>query len=180
MSAQSRMVFIGVILGLFCGIGSAESGVKAQLPPADLVKAVIRSEMNPADGSDVRWKYLLDKEVDGKQETREVVKTKSGSLDRLLAIAGRPLTASEQRAETDRILRFSHNPDAQHQLKLTHRKDAAQCKTFFQMIPDAFVFAYAAATGDLIKLTFNPNPNFQPSSREGKVLHEMAGEIWVC
>ena len=47
------------------------------------------------------------------------------------------------------------------------------------MIPDAFFFEYAGGNGDLVKLAFKPNPNFRPSSREGKVLHEMAGEIWV-
>ena len=47
------------------------------------------------------------------------------------------------------------------------------------MVPDAFLFEYAGESGDLIKLTFKPNPAFRPPSREGKVLHEMAGEIWV-
>ena len=173
------MAFAGAMLVALCGIAPAESGAKGQLSPADLVKAVIRSEMNPAALPDARWKYLVDKEVDGKQETREVVETRSGSLDRLLAIANRPLTGSAERAESERIIKLSHDPGAQHQLELSRRKDAAQCKTFLQMIPDAFLFEYAGASGDLVKLDFKPNPNFQPSSREGKVLHEMAGEIWV-
>jgi len=179
VSTQSQMAFAGAMLVALCGIAPAEPGVKGQLSPADLVKAVIRSEMNPAAVPDARWKYLVDKEVDGKQETREVVETKSGSLDRLLAIAGRPLTGSAERAESERIIKLSRDPGAQHQFELSHRKDAAQCKTFLQMIPDAFLFEYAGASADLVKLAFKPNPNFQPSSREGKVLHEMAGEIWV-
>jgi hypothetical protein len=176
---QSRTTFAGVILVVLSGLGSAESQIKAQLTPADLVKAVIRAELQPPDVSEVRWKYLLDKEVDGKQEIREVVETKSGSLDRLLATAGRPLTDAQQRDETERILRLSHSPEAQHKLEQTHRKDVAQCNAFLQMIPDAFLFEYAAESGELTKLIFKPNPHFQPSSREGKVLHEMAGEIWV-
>jgi hypothetical protein len=51
--------------------------------------------------TEVRWKYLRVKEVDGKQETREVIETKSGSLKRLIAIADKPLTADEQRDETE-------------------------------------------------------------------------------
>jgi hypothetical protein len=175
---QSRTMFAGVIL-VVSALGSAESQIKPQLPPADLVKAVIRGELQPPDVSEIRWKYLLDKEVDGKQEIREVVETKSGSLDRLLATAGRPLTDAQQRDETERILRVSHSPEAQHKLEQTHRKDVAQCYAFLQMIPDAFLFEYAAESRGLAKLIFKPNPHFQPSSREGKVLHEMAGEIWV-
>jgi hypothetical protein len=175
----TRTMFAGVILVVLSALGSAESQIKAQLSPADLVKAVIRGELQPPDVTEIHWKYLLDKEVDGKQEIREVVETKSGSLDRLLATASRPLTDAQQRDETERILRLSHSPEAQHKLEQTHRKDAAQCDALLQMIPDAFLFEYAAESGGLAKLIFKANPYFQPSSREGKVLHEMAGEIWV-
>ncbi len=88
---QSRMMFAGVIVLLVSRIASAQSQSNAQLSPADLVKAVIRSELNTSDVTEIRWKYLLVKDVDGKEETREVVETKTGSLDRLIAIAGRPL-----------------------------------------------------------------------------------------
>jgi len=175
---QSRMMFAGVILLLVSRIASAESQSEAQPSPVNLVWAVIRSELN-ISLTEIRWKYLLVKEVDGKQETREVVETKSGSLDRLIAIAGVPLTDAQQRGETERILRLSHNPEEQHKFEQTHRKDAEQCNRFLQMIPDAFLFEYAGENGGLIKLIFKPNPRFQPPSREGKVLHEMAGEIWV-
>jgi len=47
------------------------------------------------------------------------------------------------------------------------------------MIPDALLFSYAGRDGDLIKLTYRPNPNFQPPSREARVFHAMAGEMWV-
>jgi hypothetical protein len=151
----------------------------AQLSPADLVKAVIRTELSTAKTAEVRWNYRSDKEVDGNQETREVVETNSGSLDRLIAISGKPLSDGQQRNEVERLLRLSHNVEEQRKLEQTRRKDAQQCIAFLQMIPDAFLFEDAGESGELIKLTFRPNPSFQPSSREGKVLHEMAGEIWV-
>lgn len=172
----TRTMFAVVILVVLSAFGSAES---QQLSPTDLVKAVIRSEVQPQDASEIRWKYLLNKAVDGKQEIREVIETKSGSLDRLLATAGKPLTDAQQRDESERILRLSHSPEAQHKLEQTHRKDVAQCNAFLQMIPDAFLFEYAGESGGLTKLIFKPNPHFQPSSREGKVLHEMAGDIWI-
>jgi hypothetical protein len=176
---QSRMMFGLVILLLVSLTATAQSQSNVQLSPADLVKAVIRSELNTSDVVEIRWKYLLVKEVDGKEETREVVETKSGSLDHLIAIAGRPLTDGQQHDETERILRLSHNPEEQRKLEQTRRKDAEQCNRFLQMVPDAFAFEYAGESGGLTKLTFKPNPAFRPPSREGKVLHEMAGEIWV-
>jgi hypothetical protein len=174
---QSRIILAGAILLLISSMASAASRSDAQVSPADLVKAVIRTELSTSD--DIRWKYVLDKEVDGKRETREVIETKFGSLDRLIAIANSPLSDAEDRAETERILRLSQNAAEQQRLEQSRRKDAEQCARFLGMIPDAFVFEYAGENGGLIKLTFKPNPRFQPTSREGKVLHEMAGEIWV-
>lgn len=176
---QSRFMFATVILVLVFRFAIAQAQSNAQISPADLVKAVIRSELNPSDGSEVRWKYLQVKEVDGKQETRQVVETKSGSLDRLIAIAGRPLSAGQQRDETERILRLSHNPEDQRKLEQARKKDAEQCDAFFKMVPEAFLFEFAGQSGNVVKLVFKPNPAFQPASREGKVLHEMAGEVWV-
>jgi hypothetical protein len=166
-----------MMLLLLASIAQSQSGL--QLSPTDLVKAVIHSELNTSDVGEIRWKYLLNKEVDGKQENREVVETQSGSLERLIAIAGKPLSDSRQRDETERILRLSHNPEEQRKLELARRKDAEQCKAFLQMVPEAFLFEFAGENGDLVKLVFKPNPGFRPPSREGRVLHEMAGEIWV-
>jgi hypothetical protein len=176
---QSRFTFATVILVLVFRFSIAQAQSNAQISPADLIKAVIRSELNPSDGSEVRWKYLQVKEVDGKQETRQVVETKSGSLDRLITIAGRPLSSGQQRDETERILRLSHNPEEQHKLEQARKKDAEQCDAFFKMVPEAFLFEFAGQSGNVVKLVFKPNPTFQPASREGKVLHEMAGEVWV-
>jgi len=176
---QSRFMFATVILVLVFRFAIAQAQSNAQISPADLIKAVIRSELSPSDGTEVRWKYLLVKEVDGKQETREVIETKSGSLDRLIDIASRPLSAGKQREETERILRLSHNPEEQRKLEQARKKDAEQCDAFFKMIPEAFLFEYAGQSGNIVKLVFKPNPAFQPASREGKVLHEMAGEVWI-
>lgn len=176
---RSRFMFGVVILLLVSRFATAQSQSNAPLTPADVVKAVIRSELNPSHITEARWKYLLVKEVDGKQETREVVETKSGPLDRLVAIAGRPLSAGQQRDETERILRLSHNPEEQRKLEQTRKKDAEQCDAFLKMVPEAFLFEYAGESDNVVKIKFKPNPVFRPPSREGKVLHEMAGEIWI-
>jgi hypothetical protein len=176
---QTRMMLAGVTLFLAPCVGLAESQSKTQISPADMVKSVIYNELHPSGGSSIRWKYRVDKESDGKQETREVVETKSGSLDRLLSSAGKPLTDAQTSNEAGRILRFSHSPDEQRKAEQTRRKDAEQCAAFMQMIPDAFVFDYAGESGNLAKVIFKPNPQFRPPSREGKVLQQMAGGMWV-
>lgn len=180
MTTQSRQVLAIIV---FLGIAGATAAVAQSKPsPADLIKAVIHNEVSTST-PEVHWKYVLDKEVDGKQETREVVETKSGSLDRLVSAAGNPLNDAQQHEELQRILHLSHSLEQQRKLEESRRKDAQQCDAFLKMIPDAFLFQYASEheseADHLLKLTFQPNPAFQPPSREAKVLREMAGEIWV-
>jgi hypothetical protein len=181
MTAQSRMMLATIVFLGFANAALGRSQSAPQLSAADLVRAVIDTEVNGPNTVDVRWKYVLEKEVDGKQETREVVETKSGSLDHLVALAGKPLSAAQQHNESERVLRLAHSPDEQRKVEQSRRKDAEQCNSFLKMIPNAFVFEYAGAPDQdgLVKLTFKPNPAFQPPSREGKVLHEMAGEMWI-
>lgn len=177
----ARMLLVSVFLLLAPSAGSAQSAPNQSGPEsaADLVKAVIYNELHPPPVSDFHWEYRLEKEVAGRQETREVVETRSGSLDRLLLIAGRPLSDVQASEEAQRIWRFSHSPAEQQKAEQSRRKDAEQCDALMRMIPDAFFFEYAGESGNLAKIVFRPNPRFRPPSREGKVLQQMAGEMWV-
>ena len=145
----------------------------------DLVRAVVANELKPQDGSRGRWMYRVEREEQGNKKTKEVVQTGLGSLDRLVAVNGQPLNAKEQKDEMERIGNLVRNPAEQQRLEQTKKKDAEQCKAFFKLLPDALTFIYAGRDGDLIKLSYRPNPSFQPPSREARVFHAMEGEMWV-
>ena len=174
------MLAVMISVAILCAYVTAQQ-TKEQLSPADLVKAVIHNEMNNPEGSQAKWRYVLDKEIGGKQETRDVVETKSGVLDRLISLAGIPLSDAQQRDETKRILQLSNSPEQQRKMEANRRKDAEQCNAFLAMIPDAFVFEYAGQQpgSALHRLVFKPNPTYRPPSWEGKILHQMTGEMWV-
>lgn len=177
MLPSPKAFFVGGLL-FSLNLAIAQNSSPQKPTAAELVKAVIHTELTLPDRS-IKWKYLLHKEADGKQEEREVVETKEGSLDRLLATAGQPLTDQQARTESNRILKLTHNTSEQRKLEQARRKDAEQCNAFLKMIPDAFLFEYAGQSGNLVRVRFKPNPQFQPPTREAKVLHEMAGDIWV-
>jgi hypothetical protein len=145
----------------------------------DLVRAVVANELKAQDEGHGRWMYRVEREQQGKKKAKEVVQTGQGSLDRLVAVDGQPLTAKEQQDEKERIGNLVRNPAEQQKLEQTRKKDAEQCKAFFKMLPDALTFIYASRDGDVIKLNYRPNPSFQPPSREARVFHEMEGEMWV-
>ena len=175
---RSRLILGILVLNSFLG-QAAEPPAKATISAGDLVKSVIHNELNRTGDRDVRWKYVLNKQVEGKQETREVVETRSGSIDRLLALAGKPLSGAQQRDEMQRILRLSHDRAEQQRLEQAHQKNEEQYRAFLRIIPQAFLFEHAGTSGHLVKLSFKPSPSFQPSSHVERVLQEMAGEIWI-
>ena len=179
--AAHKLCIPVVVFGLFLAVQSREAHSQSTAPPspAALVKDVIYNEMHPSSPETAHWKYRLEKTLGGRQETRTVIETQSGSLDRLLAVAGTPLTELQQAEEAKRILRFSHSAEEQRKAEQARQKDADQCAAIFKMIPDAFIFQRTGQSGDAVRLSFTPNPHFQPPSREGKVLQHMTGEMWV-
>jgi hypothetical protein len=68
---------------------------------------------------------------------------------------------------------------AQQKLRRTLEAETLQGRRLFKMLPDAFVFSYAGDDGNLVKLSFRPNPSFHPPSLEARVFHDMEGEMWV-
>jgi hypothetical protein len=145
----------------------------------ELARKVIINELKFQDEDHSHWMYRLEKEDAGKKQVQEIVETKDGSLSRLLSTDGRPLDAKQQQKENRRIQRLVSNPGEQRKLQQASSKKAEQGERLFKILPDVFVFGYAGCEGDLIKLSFRPNPNFQPPSIEARVLHGMQGEMTV-
>jgi hypothetical protein len=71
------------------------------------------------------------------------------------------------------------HPDEQRKLQQASKKKTEQGARLFNILPDVFVFVYAGRQGDLVTLTFKPNPTFQPPSLEARVFHSMQGEMTV-
>jgi len=157
----------------------------AQSPPGglelsanELARRVIANELKFQDDHD-HWMYRQEKEEPGKKQIKEIVETKDGDLSRLISINGHPLTAQEQEKENQRIQELVGSPGEQGKLQRARILETERGKRLFKMLPDAFVFNYAGRGGALIKLSFRPNPNFQPPSLEARVFHDMEGELWV-
>lgn len=168
------------IICLIASIAMAQSTLPDQnLSANDLVRAVVANELRGTGVSHNRWMYRLDREEQGKKVTKEVVQSSEGTVDRIMATDGHGLNANAQREEEKRIENLVRNRAEQEKLEQTRRKDAEQCRSFFTMIPDALTFSYAGRDGNLIKLSYRPNPGFQPPTREARVFHQMEGEMWV-
>jgi len=145
----------------------------------ELARKVVANELKFQDEDRSQWMYRQEKEESGKKEVNEVIETKNGPLNRLLFVDGRPLTAKQQQKENQRIQKLVSNPEEQRKLQLARNARMEPGRRLFEMLPKAFVFNYASREGDLTKLTFRPNPDFQPPCREARIFHDMEGEMWI-
>ncbi|MFZ0296804.1 MAG: hypothetical protein WAM13_00510 [Candidatus Sulfotelmatobacter sp.] len=144
----------------------------------DLARRVVTNELT-FQNDQTNWMYRLEKEKDGKKQVEEIVESKEGSISRLLSINDRPLTAKQQLEEDERVRELISNRSAQQKLRRARDAETLQGRRLFEMLPDAFVFSYAGGDGNLVKLSFRPNPSFHAPSLEARVFHDIEGEMWV-
>jgi hypothetical protein len=179
MRIAERRAFIAVVSLLLGQAGMTQSAAPDRaLSPSEFMRAVIANELKPTPDAD-HWMYDVEKEQDGQKQSKEVVQTREGSLERLIATDGRVLSSARQQEEAIRIESLLKNTQERQRLEEVRKKDAKECEAFLRMIPGAFLFMYQGQEGPFVKLSFKPNPSFQPSSRAAHVLHAMEGEILV-
>src|SRR6202165_6385817 len=137
----------------------SQSVPSSRVSANDLARRVITIELKFQDDH-TNWMYRLEKEKYGKKQVKEIIETKEGSLSRLLSINDRPLTAKQQEEENQRVRELMTSRGAQQKLRRALDAETLQGRRLFKMLPDAFVFNYAGGDGNLVKLSFRPNPSF--------------------
>lgn len=170
-------LWITVILG--ASLAFAQNAPPSGVSAGEFVRTVVANELKLSEHDPSRWRYDVTKFESGQNQTKRVVEMQNGSLERLIATNGKSLSVEQQQKETERINFLVSHPSEQEKLSRQQRKDAAQCAALIKMMPDAFTFNYAGQQGDLVHLTFTPNPAFHPSTWEARVLHAMAGDLWI-
>jgi hypothetical protein len=170
-------VLVSIILLGSATLSQSDSGGPG-VSANDLARRVITNELKFQDDH-TNWMYRLEKEQYGKKLVEEIIETKEGSLSRLLSIDDRPLTAKQQEEEDRRVQELMTSRSAKRKLQRVLDAETLQGRRLFKMLADAFVFTYAGGDGNLVKLSFKPNPSFHPPSLEARVFHDMEGEMWV-
>jgi len=107
------------------------------------------------------------------------VGTPDGELKRTIEQNGRPVSAAEAQAETDRIVRFVHDYSAQSKTHKENSHDDQQATALLKMLPEAFLWTIASETSELVTLNYVPNPNFEGPDYQAKVMSTMAGQLVV-
>jgi hypothetical protein len=103
---------------------------------------VVTNELNFQDDH-TNWMYQLEKGQHGKKQVEEIIRTKEGSLSRLLSINNRRLTAKQQLEEDQRVRELMTSRSAQQKLRRVLDAETLQGRRLFR-----------------------PNPSFHPPSLE--------------
>ncbi len=159
----------------------------AQVDPVALVRKAVQNELK-ASGSD-HFMFRSVKTTAKGSTTKIYVETKDATAGMVIANDGKPLTPEQQQAEEARLQRFVNNPEELRRKRAQEHEDAERSSRIMRAMPDAFLFTYAGEErgtpgigrlGDpLVKMTFRPNPNYQPPSHVEEVLTGMQGEVLV-
>ncbi len=144
-----------------------------------LARDVIWNELHDRNPL-IHWQYLSTRTSAGQTLLREHVETSDGPVSRVLERNGVPLTADEQQQETQRLDAYIHDRSAVARLQRDHQQDKARLTAVLQMIPDAFLFTWQGEpSGDVARLSFRPNPAFDPSGCDARILHALTGTLTV-
>jgi hypothetical protein len=147
--------------------------------PQALVREVVQNGLRHARNDQIHWSFRELVRKDGRVETHEICQTDAGTIDRLVAIDGQPLSAEQQKREDARLQQLLANGSEIRRERQKQREDSAKQNRMFATFPDAFSYKYAGTEGDLVKLTFEPNPQFVLSSRQEEVFHHLKGTMWI-
>ena len=182
--------FYSLILPLVvCSFGVEPTTISSFHDPAELVRKTIQNEIKIDKSSNGFFFYRGVRTTPKDSTTRLFVETKEATAGLLIAYDGKPLTPEQRQAEETRIQRFLSHPEELRKKREQDKEEDEHTLRIMRALPDAFLFDYEGeqpATdhighlGDhLLKLSFRPNPKYQPPSRVEEVLTGMKGYLLI-
>jgi hypothetical protein len=197
-SAFARVFLVALVSATCASAGSqAQPAITAQpattssAQPAPLsneetqalVKRALQAELNAAEDTAHPMQYRLHKVSPRLATTKLIVETKDGDVARLVAINDGPLSTEDQRNEENRLQGLLNDPGLQRHRQEREQGDSQRARKVMRGLPDAFLYTFAGIVetpqGPSYRMSFQPNPNFDPQDLEAQVLKGMAGELWI-
>jgi len=161
------------------GAPPARAENKAGGDAGELVRRAVERELETFGSDNTHWMYRSRKRTSRGWETREVVETTQGSLDRLIELNDQPLTDEQSAKEEARLERYVASPEQQRKRRQDQLEDRERSKKMLRAIPDAFLFEFDGTVdtpeGKATRVYFRPNPAYRAASRELKIYSALTG-----
>lgn len=157
-----------------------------QRSPRDWAVLASRNEEQAIDHAGSALRYRVHT-VDAKGDRlREVVECSGGSVSRLLAIDGKPLTVDQEATERKRLQDLAQDPDNFAHHSEEDAKGRKLARDLIRLMPDAMVYTpvpsedgRAADGSPTLAFDFAPNPQWHPPTTISEALTGLRGRVWV-
>jgi hypothetical protein len=168
---------------LFAVTASAEPPATPQIPqtPLQVVQQMIDNE-NAAAAHPERYQYISNERsarTGGHLWTERVVETPPGRMRFLLAVDGIPLPPDRLQQERARMENLRKHPEIFIKHEQNTRADEKRARDMLEALPHDFLFENVVFENGLWRMTFRPNPGYQPTGIEERILHNMAGRLVI-
>jgi hypothetical protein len=144
-----------------------------------LITTAVNNEL-AADRNDHSAFQYYDHDVTPDHDTLYyIVETPQGNLKKKIEDHGHPLSPQERKADDQRIQSLLNDPGAQQRMRSSSNHDDNEAEQMLRLLPNAYLWSIVGEQGNLITLSFKPDPNFSPSGFEARVLSAMGGEVTI-
>jgi hypothetical protein len=160
----------------------AQTVPAAAVDATALVRRAVQHRLDAAKNHHpMQW--LLRRVDERRDTTKLIVETSDGNVARLVALNGKPLTPDADKAELDRLNTLAAHPEMQERRRKSEQKDTDRFLHLLSLLPDAFLYKFegmdSCGSGQCYRLSFKPNPRFDPPDLEANLFRGIAGEVWI-
>jgi hypothetical protein len=171
------------VLALLPAVAAAQSPVSpapASLPANanEYVRQMIDNELAELNRDHTHWRYHHHREDEKNNYDRDVIETPQGSLARTLLRWGKPLTAEQREEDDQRMRKLVSDPEERAQRAKREKEDDEKVEKMLRAISQAFTFKYDGEENGLLRLSFVPNPHWDPPSLELRIFRSLKGNLW--
>lgn len=167
---------MGKVSRLFSAVLVLTASLVSAQDARQIVQQAVNTEIASNHSDHSHWIF---KEVN-KQPSNSVVQwvaqSAGGEVKRVMMRNGRKVPLEQQRTEASSIV---INSDARARQKKADARDDKQAEVFMRQFPTGFQWEIVSRDADSIKLHYKPDPDYNPPTREAKVLAAMEGDMVV-
>jgi hypothetical protein len=106
-----------------------------------------------------------------------VVEVDDGPVRRLMSIDGKALSIQAAETEQARLRDLANSPDEFRKANAASTGDEAHLIGLLAALPGQFILTPAGSENGCTRFAFRPDPAYQPSGMEQRVLHVMTGFV---
>jgi hypothetical protein len=147
--------------------------------PNEYVRQMIEHELTELNHDHTHWRYHLHREDEKNNYDRDVIETPQGSLARTLLMGGKPLSSEQRQKDEERMRKLVSDPQERDQRVKREKEDDEKVEKMLRSIPQAFAFKYEGEENGLLRLSFVPNPHWDPPSLELRIFKSLKGNLWA-